>query len=97
MDSFIGLKQLFIQTLIVQVKIIRFDAISQDITSKQVIESQQNLLIKQSKHSAMGEMISMITHQWRQPLQAVSILVQKIPLTKMMGNKSIDFRIFIKS
>lgn len=45
----------------------------------------------------MGEMISMITHQWRQPLQAVSILVQKIPLTKMMGNKSIDFRIFIKS
>ena len=71
-------------------QIISFDAISQDITSKKVIESQQNLLIEQSKHAAMGEMISMIAHQWRQPLQAVSILVQKIPLTKMMGTQITD-------
>ena len=71
-------------------QIISFDAISQDITSKKVIESQQNLLIEQSKHAAMGEMISMIAHQWRQPLQAVSILVQKLPLTKMMGSEITD-------
>ena len=71
-------------------QVISFDAISQDITSKKVIESQQNLLIEQSKHAAMGEMISMIAHQWRQPLQAVSILVQKIPLTKMMGSEISD-------
>ena len=70
--------------------IISFDAISQDITSKKVIESQQNLLIEQSKHAAMGEMISMIAHQWRQPLQAVSILVQKLPLTKMINGEISD-------
>ena len=70
--------------------IISFDAISQDITSKKVIESQQNLLIEQSKHAAMGEMISMIAHQWRQPLQAVSILVQKIPLIKMIDGQITD-------
>ena len=70
--------------------IISFDAISQDITSKKVIESQQNLLIEQSKHAAMGEMISMIAHQWRQPLQAVSILVQKLPLTKMIDGEITD-------
>ena len=67
-----------------------YDAISQDITSKKVIESQQNLLIEQSKHAAMGEMISMIAHQWRQPLQAVSILVQKLPLTKMIDGEITD-------
>ena len=71
-------------------EIIGFDSISQDITSKKVIESQQNLLIEQSKHAAMGEMISMIAHQWRQPLQAVSILVQKLPLTKMIDGEITD-------
>ncbi|WP_121626707.1 PAS domain-containing sensor histidine kinase [Poseidonibacter antarcticus] len=71
-------------------RIITYDAISQDITSRKVIDSQQNLLIEQSKHVAMGEMISMIAHQWRQPLQAVSILVQKIPLTKMSGGQITD-------
>ena len=38
----------------------------------------------------MGEMISMIAHQWRQPLQAVSILIQKLPLTKMIDGEISD-------
>ena len=38
----------------------------------------------------MGEMISMIAHQWRQPLQAVSILVQKLPLLKMLKGEISD-------
>ena len=71
-------------------QIISFDAIRQDISSKKLIESQQNLLIEQSKAAAMGEMIAMIAHQWRQPLQAVSILVQKLPLTKMIEGEISD-------
>lgn len=50
----------------------------------------QNALIDQSKSAAMGEMISMIAHQWRQPLQAVSILVQKLPLVKMIDGEIND-------
>jgi len=70
--------------------IISYDAIRQDITSIKKLESQQNILIEQSKAAAMGEMISMIAHQWRQPLQAVSILTQKLPIAKMTDGEISD-------
>ncbi|MDD2266983.1 nitrate- and nitrite sensing domain-containing protein [Sulfuricurvum sp.] len=47
-------------------------------TSKRL--EQEKLLIQQSKLAAMGEMISMIAHQWRQPLNAVGVLSQEIRL-----------------
>lgn len=71
-------------------KIISYDAISQDISSQKRLEQQHNLLVEQSKAAAMGEMISMIAHQWRQPLQSVSILIQKLPITKMIEGKITD-------
>ena len=67
-----------------------FDAIGEDITSQIELKSQQNLLVEQSKSAAMGEMISMIAHQWRQPLQAVSLLIQKLPLIKMLDGEISD-------
>ncbi len=70
--------------------IIGYNAVRQDITSKKLVQSQQHMIIEQSKSAAMGEMISMIAHQWRQPLQAVSILVQKLPLTKMIDGELTD-------
>ena len=70
--------------------IIRYDAIREDITSQIELKTQQNLLVEQSKSAAMGEMISMIAHQWRQPLQAVSILTQKLPLIKMVDGEISD-------
>ena len=64
--------------------IISYSAIRHDITSKKELATQQTLLIEQSKSAAMGEMIAMLAHQWRQPLQATSMLIQQLPLEKML-------------
>lgn len=73
-------------------QVIGYKAIRENITLQKEFLEQQKLIIEQSKSAAMGEMISMIAHQWRQPLQAVSILVQKLPITKMIeGDLSDEF------
>ncbi len=49
------------------------------------ITSQQEILIQQSKTSAMGEMIAILAHQWRQPLNQISVLIQEIEFKKKLN------------
>lgn len=42
---------------------------------------QEQLLIQQSKLAEMGAMLSSIAHQWKQPLSAVSMLIQDLART----------------
>jgi signal transduction histidine kinase len=39
---------------------------------------QEQILIQQSKLAALGEMIGAIAHQWRQPLNAISMITQDL-------------------
>ncbi len=41
-------------------------------------QEQEQLLIQQSKMAAMGEMIGNISHQWRQPLEALCDVIDEI-------------------
>ncbi len=50
----------------------------------------QHLMIQQSRHAAMGEMIGNIAHQWRQPLNALSIVLQNVRLDYEEGLLSAD-------
>jgi len=58
---------------------------------KNEIKTQQ--LIQQSRLAQMGEMISMIAHQWRQPLTAISATTNNL-LIKMMLDKKIEKQFF---
>ncbi|WP_419764524.1 MAG: cache domain-containing protein [Arcobacter sp.] len=50
-----------------------------DITYKKELETktkrQQVMLAEESKKSALGEMLTMIAHQWRQPLNNINLLI----------------------
>jgi len=46
---------------------------------------QERLLIEKSKFIALGEMISNIAHQWRQPLSGLSAIIMNIKFRYSMG------------
>ncbi|MDA7817497.1 ATP-binding protein [Sulfurimonas sp.] len=48
-------------------------------------QQQNKILIQQSKLASMGEMIGNIAHQWRQPLNALGLINQKIALMSRKG------------
>ncbi|MDF1883275.1 PAS domain-containing protein [Sulfurimonas sp. SAG-AH-194-C21] len=57
---------------------------TQDITEQKNIEKQlvqnQAILLQQARLASAGEMIGNISHQWRQPLNTLGLLIQKLSL-----------------
>jgi signal transduction histidine kinase/ActR/RegA family two-component response regulator len=52
---------------------------------------QEQLLIQQSKLAEMGEMIGAIAHQWRQPLNALGVIVQDMQDAFNFGELNNDY------
>ena len=49
------------------------------------LTQKDEILSVQSKQAVMGEMISMIAHQWRQPLSTITLQISNLQVKKMMG------------
>ena len=57
---------------VVKIGIVSID-ITREYQLKKDFYEQEDLMIAQSRHAAMGEMISMIAHQWRQPISVIAM------------------------
>lgn len=67
---------------------------------KQVVEKtkqQEQQLLQQSRLAQMGEMISMIAHQWRQPLTAISSTSAAINIKASLDNLNTEDAIELSS
>ncbi len=72
--------------------------ITEEVLLREELKSKEEMLITQSRHAAMGNMIGMIAHQWRQPLSAISIIASSIkinialdiPIDNTMLSQSMD-------
>jgi len=61
---------------------------SERLQAMEELRKKDEVLMRQSRQAAMGEMIGNIAHQWRQPLNAVGLLVQDLTLSYEYGNFS---------
>ncbi|MBF0537031.1 MAG: GAF domain-containing protein [Nitrospirae bacterium] len=59
--------------------------VKEETTKRQM---QEQMLIQQSKMAAMGEVIGLIAHQWKQPLNAIGITVQDLEDAYKFGEVS---------
>jgi PAS domain S-box-containing protein len=67
-----------------------YQDITKEFKTQEELKEKDNLLLAQSRQAAMGEMISMIAHQWRQPLGAIAAVVSTIQVQRELGNSSME-------
>ena len=88
-------KVLIAKNLLVKQKEEELKQLNRNLAKKVVQEveksrEQEQLLIQKSKFIALGEMISNIAHQWRQPLSELSAIIMTLKLKHTFGKLNTD-------
>jgi len=72
-----------------------FSKVTHDVTERiramEALREKEQMLIQQSRQAAMGEMISNIAHQWRQPLNTLGLTIQQLKLYSEIGEFTEEF------
>ena len=75
-------------------EITNYLAIKQEITKEiylqEEVKTKDELMISQSRHAAMGEMVSLIAHQWRQPIAVASMIGNNIIMDLEFGEINLE-------
>ncbi len=75
-------------------KPVRMVGFHTDISKQKALEQelieQEELMISQSRHVAMGEMIGMIAHQWRQPITVIAMGANNLILDVELDEVSVE-------
>ncbi|WP_320033348.1 ATP-binding protein [Halarcobacter sp.] len=76
--------------LLVENKTKELKELNESLEKRVIEESEKNkekdrMLFQQNKMAAMGEMLSNIAHQWRQPLASISAAISSLKLQKELG------------
>ncbi len=59
--------------------------ITQYVRMRESLKVNEKIMIAQSQKASMGELISMIGHQWRQPLNTIALINQDIYIKMRLG------------
>ena len=79
---------------IIKIKDIHINNISYKMVSildLSEVKKNEKIVLEQSKLAAMGEMLSIIAHQWRQPLSTIGAIVTRLKLKYELKSIDIDF------
>ena len=65
----------------------KFNATLQDQIKIEVqkVQKHEKLMLHQSRQAAMGEILESIAHQWRQPLNIISVSIANLEVESMLG------------
>jgi two-component system C4-dicarboxylate transport sensor histidine kinase DctB len=58
---------------------------AQRLSALEELREKERMLLQQGRLAALGEMISNIAHQWRQPLNELGLIVQELPMVYDRG------------
>ncbi|GFE60905.1 PAS domain-containing sensor histidine kinase [Geobacter sp. AOG2] len=61
------------------------------LRTEQDLREKERLILLQSRQAAMGEMIGNIAHQWRQPLNTLGLIIQRLLLFYNSGKLNAEF------